>query len=389
MKRFLSILCVIALVAALLCGCSAIFSSPGKTDSPGSLGTDLSVYPVYENLTQEELAIYRSICTAIENHSSDKIHIGTYATETELENAQTRLGQLIRELAFACPDYFWVNPYHYNVHTAQTATTHQLQLELEYILTQDQVIQMKPAYDARVSEIVSAAKEIPDTFDAVLYVYDAIMGITQYDYALAESDDTSNLGRTAYGCLVDGQAVCSGYALAFRSIMEKLGIECGVEFNSYSSYNISGDGHVWNYCKLDGEYYYFDLTWDDTAFDSDEYRNLLPYSHLFFGISADELGASTYDIDPDAPTPECNGTAYNYFIHEGLNFSEYDYNAVKSTVKEHSAEKCIILRFDSYFELEQAVDDLITNQRIFDILPNLESVSYVICQTDHHLMLIF
>lgn len=63
---------------------------------------------------------------------------------------------------------------------------------------------------------------------------------------------------TVYGAIVDGKAVCAGYAYAFGEFMNRLGIE-----NGYALSN-SMD-HIWNQVKLDDGWYWIDVTWNDTA----------------------------------------------------------------------------------------------------------------------------
>ena len=383
-KRLCLGLALIAL-CGLLFGCTPPVDPTPTVEH--SLGTDLSIYPVFDNLTEGEKKIYESICDAMAAHSSEPITIGLYPTEAELKQAEDRLLKLYQQVSYDHPDCFWVNAHQHNKITTQYPSGYLLELEISYIIDQTTAQQLQPKYDAKVQEIVASAQQIPDLFDRVLYVYDTIMGITEYDRVLEKSNDTAQLGRTAYGCLVEGKTVCSGYAMAFASIMEKLGIECGVEFDSYSYNPLATDGHVWNYCKLDGEYYYFDLTWDDTAFESESYQEYLPYSHLYFAITRDDLSKATYALDANAPTPDCTGKKYNYFIYQGLNFESYDFDSVKAVITEQE-DDVIFLRFDSYYDLEQAKIDLIDNQKIFSILPDTEGVRYLMTDTDLHLMII-
>jgi len=63
---------------------------------------------------------------------------------------------------------------------------------------------------------------------------------------------------------VHGQAVCQGYALAFKLCMDILGIESKVILG------MTPEGkHAWNAVKLDGEWYYIDVTWDDPVPDAE------------------------------------------------------------------------------------------------------------------------
>lgn len=63
---------------------------------------------------------------------------------------------------------------------------------------------------------------------------------------------------TSYGALVDGKAVCQGYALAYREILLHLEIPCNVCIGT------AGDGlHAWNLVEVNGVNYSVDVTWDD------------------------------------------------------------------------------------------------------------------------------
>lgn len=65
---------------------------------------------------------------------------------------------------------------------------------------------------------------------------------------------------TAYGALVDGVAVCQGYAAAFNLMAQKCGLQsmavCGTT---------RGGAHAWTYVKIGKKYQYVDCTWDDTG----------------------------------------------------------------------------------------------------------------------------
>ena len=45
--------------------------------------------------------------------------------------------------------------------------------------------------------------------------------------------------------------------MTIATLQQRLGYECGVEFNNYTNFSIL-TGHVWNYCKIEDDYYYFD-----------------------------------------------------------------------------------------------------------------------------------
>lgn len=82
-----------------------------------------------------------------------------------------------------------------------------------------------------------------------------------------------------------GKSVCNGYALTFQAFMETLGIEC--EFISGKATNSSGHtgGHAWNKVKVDGNWYWIDVTWDDPVPD----RPGIVYRYDYFLISEEQM----------------------------------------------------------------------------------------------------
>ena len=68
--------------------------------------------------------------------------------------------------------------------------------------------------------------------------------------------DMTKTRHNAYHALVEGDAVCQGYALAYIALCREAGLE--------ASYISSSDlDHGWNLVKMNGKNYYVDCTWDD------------------------------------------------------------------------------------------------------------------------------
>ena len=85
-------------------------------------------------------------------------------------------------------------------------------------------------------------------------------------YYLYDKNGNPSSEKYAHNCLglfVYGKGVCETYAYAFSILMNYTGGEC---------YYVNGqatEGHAWNIAKMDnGEWYYFDLTWNDKGKDS-------------------------------------------------------------------------------------------------------------------------
>ena len=131
----------------------------------------------------------------------------------------------------------------------------------------------------------TAAAAMTENMESVANSFIKQAGITEsmtdYDKALAlhdvicanlAYDDSQSLEwiHTAYGAFVKKLAVCDGYSKAYQYLLNKTGIASHIA-NGWSK----GEGHAWNLVKLDGEWYYTDVTWDDSEnFVFHEYLNI-------------------------------------------------------------------------------------------------------------------
>lgn len=103
-------------------------------------------------------------------------------------------------------------------------------------------------------------------FEKAVFLHDYIRDHCKYDWGTLVdfyTDFRTHLGdygrRTgnAYGCLIDGKAICGGIAEAYMLLLTRVGVECRVIFG-----NAYGMGHAWNVVKINGQWYHVDVTWD-------------------------------------------------------------------------------------------------------------------------------
>lgn len=127
-------------------------------------------------------------------------------------------------------------------------------------------------------------------YDKCLIVHDTLVDSLEYN-----SSDTEN-AHNIYGALIERKVVCEGYAKAFKYILDSLNIECilvsGIGTNSLEE----SEAHMWNYVKLNNNWYAVDVTWDDpiiigSTLSSNTIR------HDYFCI-----GSNTFD-DSHIPNP--------------------------------------------------------------------------------------
>lgn len=113
-------------------------------------------------------------------------------------------------------------------------------------------------------------------------IHDSIAGSVTYDTNATHAYD-------AYGALIDGKAVCEGYAEAFKLLCDRENIPC-VLIAGTGVTTEGSEPHMWDYVQMeDGNWYAVDVTWDDQV--------TVTYDDFFLtgAISADpDYGAITF-----------------------------------------------------------------------------------------------
>ena len=120
----------------------------------------------------------------------------------------------------------------------------------------------KDVIDAAVKEIENVKSEIiknasGNNYEKVKYVHDWLVENVRYD--TKNSKNTANI----YGCLVNKNVVCEGYARAFKYLLDELNIPCILVSGTAVDENGNSERHAWNYVYIKNNWYAVDVTWDD------------------------------------------------------------------------------------------------------------------------------
>ena len=121
-------------------------------------------------------------------------------------------------------------------------------------------------------------------------LYDRLAEGTQYAEE-ALYDDTKKTEHTAYGAIAARSAVCDGYALAYKYLLNLRGIRCVVIPGESE-----GAPHVWNTVYWDGRWHETDLTWDAASEGNDRRQ--------YFDLTTEEM-----DKDHNRETEKLAGLA--------------------------------------------------------------------------------
>ena len=170
-------------------------------------------------------------------------------------------------------------------------------VELTYTFTGDELTTAKPKFDAAAADALSGITDDMSQFEIELYLHDYLVSHVTYDLTASHAHD-------AYGALVEGRAVCEGYARAFQYLLQQAGIPSYVVTGKSK-----GEDHAWNLVKIDGAYYYVDVTWDDQDNDNKYYS--------YFNLTTEMLCEDHTIAQQIYTLPNCTATAANYFTVKG------------------------------------------------------------------------
>ena len=161
------------------------------------------------------------------------------------------------------------------------------------------VVSFSPYYNEKLAteEVISAFNDrvnkiLDETtapgmsqIEMALSLHDYLVLHCAYDWNVVNGRGASSYNvYTAYGALIEGNAVCQGYAMAYNLLLNKVGIE--TEYVTSSTIN-----HGWSLVKIGETWYHVDVTWDDPTFDFSGYSHDLPgfCDHSYFLVSTAKM----------------------------------------------------------------------------------------------------
>ena len=264
------------------------------------------------------LFAYDSITEGVEN-SLPEITIYNGKDVISIDEVSVVFDAYIRDHT----EHFWLGrsySYSYNDETVRAMTP-------TYILEGDELTAAREEFDNAISEFLGYVNSSMDDYKKELILHDKLASHVVY----VEEEHAHD----AYGALVEGKAVCEGYAKALQCLLHKAGIQSLLSLGSSinPSTNLP-EGHAWNIVRTNGNYYNVDLTWNDQS---------STLFHAYFNVSDSVITKDHTVTVPKFPLPECNSTDDNYFTREGGLITEYDVQSIADILKQNAliADVCI------------------------------------------------
>ena len=263
--------------------------------------------------TDGQKAAYETISDYINRSESERFRL--YSSDTN--EFQIALNAYLSDH----PEVFWLDDsssYRYYEYDDS------LDVELIFTQTGEELSQNKASLEAAVEKVAGDAPDIADDYEIELYLNDWFTENCSYN------TDGGNK-HSAYGALINGEAVCDGYSHAFQLLCNRLGVTCTVvegtsEFNSDAE-----DGHMWNCVKLGESWYHIDVTWNDSS------NAECGVEHYFYVNLNDEQIALDHSVSGgfdqrfnnkgnyfNVFLPKCDSDELNWFRLNGVVISDPD-----------------------------------------------------------------
>ena len=265
---------------------------------------DVKTDYAYETLTDDYVKeLYMRIAKSV-----DTVYAPNITTTGSLSDYQ--ITQAVEAYKNDHPETFWLKGSSLFVPYGDTTS-----VKLDYTVQNDELIAAKKKFNIVVA---SALKKLPsgNDFEREEYINNYIIENCKYDDAAAQTENIEGNENDAYGALVDGTAVCEGYARAFQLLCNKANIDSVLLSGIADS-----DNHAWNGVKIGGDWYQIDVTWDDVddfIYDSHEYFNLtdsLMYEEHTLSPKYSEIDAESFlNLESwcNFYVPKCTAEKYNY-----------------------------------------------------------------------------
>ncbi len=350
--RKLKTLCCLLSFVLLLGGCQLPFlPTNSNTYSATKYSQEFKDNWQYHTLSDAEKDYYGQLYTAVtdttdteatvtytEDGTQQKQLIGVRVTFPRAAMTQDQITRLFEAFYRDNPQFFYLD----RVYCMEGRNTPNGQQTYDTILLQYTMDAAKrkaaiQTFTNTVDGLLADRPQTEDDYDTELYLHDRIAALCQYDDVAAAGDTEAYPNAyTAYGALVEGKAVCEGYAKAFQYLLQQVGIPATVVLGTSLS---NTEGHMWNLVTVNGENYFVDPTWDDIQ-DRTQYT--------FFNLTTEML-SPTHTIDEgQAAVTVCTATADNYFVRNRTYIETYSRDTIAKRIaaRINAGDTVVQLKFE-------------------------------------------
>lgn len=307
-----------------------------------------------DRLSEDDRAVYDQISEAV------------YAFLPQIEPlcktiTSSRCRELLELFEKDNPEVFWCRSH---IGTVYELNGNASKVVFDYCMTAEEREKRKKDIEKVIAPFVGGITATMSDYEVALKIFENIVELADYDYDTLNKEKKGLIPpsapddmRSIYGVFVDKKAVCAGYAKAYQFILNRLGIECAYVIGPCKD----GGWHAWNLIKLEGSYYYVDVTWGESGVGG--------LRHDYFCITTAEL-LQTRAIHKEENYPVCEDIKCNYHVRNKQYFKTYDADRFASVLTDavKQGKKTVSVKMANKALYELVVEKLGRNRGGFDII---------------------
>jgi len=192
-----------------------------------------------------------------------------------------------------------------------------ISLQLKFLYSKPQIDTMEKQLESIITKIVSSPRFTSmDAYNKELMIHDTLVKNISYSDFGINTETTSIVG-----VLLSRNAVCEGYAKAFKLLCDRAGLPSIVISGKGTPITSQEEPHAWNIVNLNGICAHVDVTWDSTT------RGESDTCYDYFNLTDNDIAKShTWDR---SLLPACTSDKNNYYVRNKLcidsrsNFKNY------------------------------------------------------------------
>lgn len=297
----------------------------------------------FNQLEIDEKKIYVRIDEAVDKREKT-VCLGVHETE----NLTEKVGKVLTAYFYDNPECYYISN-EYVISTTDFKLFEYSTLNLSYTINSTDEIDIKnKELEIAIDTILQAniTEDMTD-FEKEVAIHDALVEHVSY-YEYEDINKIPSIKHTAYGALVQKEAVCDGYSKAFKMLLEEAGIESIIVSGSTEEV-----AHAWNIVTLEDEHYHVDVTSDKFEQDS---KYVI---HAYFNLTDEDI-SKTHVIDSSFKLPQCNSMKYNFYTKNEYYISAQNnlYNKLNNIVSKQKNSKTLEIKVDEKYTARRIIDTL-------------------------------
>ena len=211
-----------------------------KTFYPNNHQEVLNIYYDFLNSGQKEMTFY---CPKSYKKCMKDVNDVVYSkTKSEIENI-----------------YVFNHPYndYKSIQLAKLAEAGKITIKVKKKYTKEEIKKKKKKIDEIYNNLYDPSQ---NEYNNIKRFHDYLLNHSSYDQEKSDfikktsDQDSPYHSDSAYGPLIEGKGICSGYTDAMVLYLEKMHLK---------NYRVTTDTHIWNAVEIGNHWYHIDLTWDE------------------------------------------------------------------------------------------------------------------------------